>query len=72
MDLIQQLTKRAGSLRKAADRLGVSVSYLSYVNAGKRKASARLLRALVREFPELEPFVLEYLRGNYKKGDRAD
>ena len=49
------------NLTEMADKLGVSVSYLSMVYSGKREPATKLLSGVVRCYPELTNQVAIFL-----------
>lgn len=48
--------------------LGINRSTLSYIKRGKRVPGAKVLRAISRELPELQPLVIDFMaNGNNGK-----
>lgn len=62
---IEAAAKKAGSLRGAARKLGVSVAFLSDIRHGRREAGPKLLRAL-----RLRKQVMTTRTVRYFEGDR--
>jgi len=57
--------KRIQGKRNAADMaasMGVTLTMLNYIYAGSRKPGVRVLRALLRAYPETESYILDYIR----------
>jgi len=56
--------KRIQGKRSAADMaayIGITLTMLNYIYAGSRKPGVRVLRALLRAYPEMEMVVLDYI-----------
>lgn len=47
--------------RELAQKLGVSDTYLILLKQGKRQFGVKILRAIGREFPDLQLLVFEYI-----------
>jgi len=65
-ELVEALKKREQqknlSTVEMAKRLGIAPSYLYMFYSGKRNPGRKLLGAVIREFPDLNPIVSVFLR----------
>ena len=64
IELLEQTRKdKELTQSEMAARLDVSESYYSYLINGKRTINRRTLAGIIQSFPELEPVVIQALRG---------
>jgi len=67
MDIVAQLVVRQRALglsnQAFADRLGISRVYWLQIKAGQRNLGAKVLRGVVREYPDMQWAILPFLAG---------
>ena len=57
------------SITQMAASLGVGETHLYRLRAGTRKPGVEFLRAVIREYPDLRPLVIEYVTGKDGQGE---
>jgi transcriptional regulator with XRE-family HTH domain len=73
IEAVEQAGKKRGLSRtQLAAKLGVTENYFYRIKAGDRKPGAKVLSAIMREFPQLQPLVLEYLAGGNGSKEARD